>query len=130
MTEDANLSLPVGDPIDVEVPLRNEYAAVLRLFVASLGADAGFSIDELDDLKLAVSEVFSQMVDAAEVPEARARIRLTLADGSLGVHLTGGAASPLALDPLSTAILTSVVDGHHVADDGVRFVKSVTESAA
>lgn len=131
MSEDTNISLPGGDPIDVEVPLRNEYAATLRLFVAALGAEAGFSIDELDDLKLAVSEVFTQMVEASEGSTgARAHLRLTMADGSLGLHLTATPSASWELDPLSGAILASVVDAHHLAADGIRLVKSVTESVA
>ena len=130
MTDDADI-LPGGDAIDVDVPLRTEYAATIRLLVASLGADIGFSIDEIDDLKLAVSEVFTQMVEASGADSARrAHLRLTIDESSLGVHLSVGAdASPLALDPLSAAILSSVVDAHTVATDGVRLVKRVTESA-
>ena len=130
MTDDAD-NLPGGDAIDVDVPLRTEYAATIRLLVASLGADVGFSIDEIDDLKLAVSEVFTQMVEAdGEDDSRRAHLRLTIGGSSLGVHLSAGAdAAPLELDPLSTAILSSVVDAHTVTTDGVRLVKRVTESA-
>jgi serine/threonine-protein kinase RsbW len=131
MTDDADF-LPGGDAIDVDVPLRTDYAATIRLLVASLGADVGFSIDEIDDLKLAVSEVFTQMVEADDHDGTRrAHLRLTIGESSLGMHLSAGAdAPPLALDPLSTAILSSVVDAHTVATDGVRLVKRVTETAA
>ena len=131
MTDDDDI-LPGGDAIDVEVPLRTEYAATIRLLVASLGADAGFSIDEIDDLKLAVSEVFTQMVEVGgDTGTGRAHLRLTLGDASLGVHVSAGAdAGVLELDPLSTAILSSVVDAHRVTSDGVSLVKAVTESAA
>ncbi len=131
MVDDVEI-LPSGDFIGVEVPLRTKYAATIRLLVASLAADAGFSIDEIDDLKLAVSEVFTQMVEAdGERGAGRARLRLQLGDSSIGVHLTSDVdAGPLELDPLSTAILSSVVDAHRVATDGVSLVKHVTESVA
>jgi anti-sigma regulatory factor (Ser/Thr protein kinase) len=130
---DAAEILPDGDAIDVEVPLRTEYAATIRLFVASVGADAGFSLDEIDDLKLAVSEVFTQMVEqyTDDDPVGRAHLRLTVSDATIGVHVSaGGHAAPLALDPLSGAILSSVVDAHRVTGDGISLVKRVAESVA
>lgn len=130
MADDAEI-LPDGDAIDVEVPLRTEYAATIRLLVASVGADAGFSIDEIDDLKLAVSEVFTQMAEAAEGADGpgRAHIRLTVGDSALGVHVSAGTGM-IELDPLSEAILSSVVDAHRVAADGVSLVKHLAESVA
>ncbi len=130
---DAAEILPDGDAIDVEVPLRTEYAATIRLFVASVGADAGFSIDEIDDLKLAVSEVFTQMVEQhADADSAgRAHLRLTVGDATIGVHVSAGVdAGPLELDPLSGAILSSVVDAHRVTGNGVSLLKRVAESVA
>ena len=49
--------------VDVTVPLRAEFASIVRLIAASLGADAGFTVDDIDDLRLALSEVFSSLVD-------------------------------------------------------------------
>ncbi|MEP4648780.1 MAG: hypothetical protein ABJ314_01240, partial [Ilumatobacter sp.] len=54
------------DTIDIAVPLRDEHAATLRLIVASLGSENGLSIDEIDDVKLAVSEVFTLLTDDAD----------------------------------------------------------------
>ena len=134
MADDADI-LPSGEAIVLEVPLRTEYAATVRLLVASVGADAGFSIDEIDDVKLAVSEVFTQMVETADGTDesevGHARVRITVGDAALGVHVSAGVdAGPLELDPLSGAILASVVDAHRVTADGVSLVKRVAESVA
>ena len=61
--------------VDVTVPLRPEYASIVRLVTASLGADAGFTVDDIDDLRLAMSEVFSALVDASA-----GRLRISCCD--------------------------------------------------
>ena len=48
-----------GSTVRLQVPSRDEFASTVRVVVASIGADAGFSVDDIDDLRLAVSEVFS-----------------------------------------------------------------------
>jgi serine/threonine-protein kinase RsbW len=48
-----------ADAIQLTIPLRSEYGSILRLVAAASGADAEFSLDDIDDLRLAVSEVFS-----------------------------------------------------------------------
>jgi hypothetical protein len=58
-------SAPTSDGlglVEVSVPLRTGFIATLRTVAASLGADAGFSIDEIDDLRLAISEIVSSLV--------------------------------------------------------------------
>ena len=55
------------------MPFRTEFAATLRTVVAAVGSDAGFSVDELDDVRLALSEVFSVLVDA-DCGAGRARV--------------------------------------------------------
>ncbi len=65
---------PEYDTVDVSVPLRPRHASVLRTIAATLGADAGFSIDEIDDLRLGISEVFTILVDGAGA-DARVTVR-------------------------------------------------------
>ena len=63
--------------VDVTVPLRPEFASIVRLIAASLGADAGFSVDDIDDLRLALSEVFAALVDGDRSrPDSRVTIAL------------------------------------------------------
>jgi anti-sigma regulatory factor (Ser/Thr protein kinase) len=52
--------------VRLQVPLRAEFASTVRVVVASIGADAGFTVDDIDDLRLAVSEVFSSFWSDSE----------------------------------------------------------------
>ena len=114
----------------MSVPLRSEYAATVRMVAASLGADAGFSVDELDDVRLALSEVFSALADGDRrvgnrahvtfaVSEATIRIEVSTRDGDVNVEL----------DDLALGILRSVTDEFEVTSDAVKLVKRATEAA-
>ncbi len=118
------------DTIDIAVPLRDEHAATLRLIVASLGSENGLSIDEIDDVKLAVSEVFTLLSDdAEEVGATRAHVAYTVAPGSITITLHRGLDDErLVLDTLAETILSSVVDRHVVDNTGVTLVKVADEA--
>jgi hypothetical protein len=58
----------VGDPVQFDVPARVEYVGLLRMLVSSLAADRRDVDDEqLDDLRLAVSEACNLVVDSGAV---------------------------------------------------------------
>lgn len=103
--------------IVVTVPGHHALAATVRLLVTSLGADVGFDLDEIDDLKLAVDEVFSSAVDAGA-----GRVTITFVPGEAELTVSVGAAEAFELDQLARSILASVVDEvHH--HDAVTLVK-------
>ena len=116
-----------GDVVEVVVPLRPEFAATLRVVAASLGADAGFTVDEIDDLRLAISEVFSSLADGA----TEGRCRAAFARRDDGVTVTLGWESPAAavgLDDLAATILATVVDEYRSDVAGVTLVKRASEA--
>lgn len=121
------------DVIEVSLPLRPAFASMLRVIVASLGADAEFTVDEIDDLKLGVSEVFTMLADL-DHDSGRCSARFEVVDGGISVTIdrAGSAASGarVELDPLAVTILASVVDDAVIDDTGIRLVKRASESSA
>ncbi len=133
MPLDSRLDPPFADgsTIRLQVPLRDEFASTVRVVVASIGADAGFSVDDIDDLRLAVSEVFSSFdisadLDAAVVDLAarstiesdRTGVEIQLATSSDGVP-TGA----VDLDELATTIIRAAVDEFRIDAGVVTLVK-------
>lgn len=118
------------DTIEIVVPLRPEHAATLRVIVASLGSDNGLSIDEIDDLKLAVSEVFTLLEDDAEDAGAsRAHVGYLAEPGAIEITLHRGLQDEeLELDALAATILSSVVDRYVVDSTGITLVKLAAEA--
>lgn len=120
---------PNPDRIEITVPLRAEFASTLRTLVAAIGSDAGFSVDELDDLRLALSEVFSVLADAAP-DDGRARVSCWTTQGELTVAVAADTPGvSIVLDDLARNILDSVTDTVTVGADVVTFSKRSGELA-
>jgi anti-sigma regulatory factor (Ser/Thr protein kinase) len=121
-----------ADPVELSVPLRAQYGSTIRTVAASLGADAGFSVDELDDIRLALSEVFSALAEAAEDdPHARALVSFTVASRSVSIEVaSSNDSTSIEFDELALGILRSVTDEFEVTPTGAVFTKHATEAHA
>ena len=101
---------------------------------AALGADAGFSVDELDDIRLALSEVFSALAEVASDDadtDTRVQVSFAIDSGSIRIAVRpDGDATTIDLDDLALGILRSVTDEFDVTPTAVVFVKNATEAAA
>jgi len=112
------------------VPLRTEFVATLRTMAASLGADVGFSIDEIDDLRLALSEVVSSLLDIEGSPDDRITASFDLRGGGVTVTIaTDRVGVAIELDDLAVTILDSVVDRYEIDGANVTLVKMASEAA-
>ena len=122
-----------ADRIELTVPLDHHSARIMRVVAATLGADAGYSIDEIDDFRLALDEAFGLLVDAdaaANTDTAPARALCTFAP--LGATLQATLrrlddVPPATPDALATGILQVVVDEFRVADTVIVLRKRATE---
>jgi serine/threonine-protein kinase RsbW len=103
------------------VPAAADYLRLARLACADAGSRAGFDYEDIDDLRIAVTELCHLLI--GEGTTGHLTLELTTADGS--VMIAGHAPQPG--DPsdneFSETILARVVDTHsvHDADDGRRF---------
>ena len=92
-------------PVDLTVPATSEHLRVLRLVSASLAASIGLDVDRLDDLRIAVDELCSLLIEHAP---PGARLHLTLC-GEQGRLVAEGAlhdeAPAVEMDPVSQLIL-------------------------
>jgi serine/threonine-protein kinase RsbW len=115
------------DLFEVIVPLRTRYASTLRMIAASLGAEAGFNVDEIDDMRLALDEVFSLLADRHAGERVRTAFRL---DGDQLIARLSLESGPVDVEPdeLAANILRSVVDSYQFASDGVTLSKQASES--
>lgn len=120
--------------VELSVPAEAQYASAVRTMAAALGSDAGFSIDELDDIRLALSEVFSGLTDdAAEGAHTDTRVHLSFAIGQASIRIdvrTDDDATNIDLDELALGILRSVTDAVEITSTAVVLVKHATEAAA
>jgi serine/threonine-protein kinase RsbW len=86
-----------GDSVEVQVPADVAYVATLRLMAASLAARCDLTIDDIEDLRLAVDEACALLLPHA-APDARLEATFALRPGALSVTASvasaGGQATP------------------------------------
>ena len=108
----------VGEVVRLAVPGSLEYVRVVRLTAAAVAARLGFDVDEIEDLRVAVDELASVVIEAG----SGAEITFTFSSFD-DVFVVDGSASvdrKPTLDDLSRQILTVVVDEFEIsATDGM-----------
>jgi serine/threonine-protein kinase RsbW len=65
-----------SDFIEMLIPAKADYVGVARLTVSGIANRMGYSIDEIEDIKIAVSEACTNAVDHAYKEEENGKIRI------------------------------------------------------
>ena len=73
---------PDGDVVEVRIPADVVYVSTLRLTAASLAARCDLTIDDIEDLRLAVDEACALLLPHAK-PKTPLEARFVLATGPL-----------------------------------------------
>ena len=114
------------------IPANSSYLRLVRLVVASMGADAAFDIEAVEDLRIAADELVTAVLSAAQ-PDGSIAVELLLQDGVLSLSARTMVAEvpgaipddmQLALDPLAAHILNELVDEHEFKRVGREFCVS------
>jgi serine/threonine-protein kinase RsbW len=106
--------------VRLELPVDTRYIRVARLVASGLGSTAGFDVDGVDDLRIAVDELCSALFELAD----GGPVSLTFALSVGGVEVEGQAvaAPTAAIDPerfaLSEQILGVACDQYALSVDG------------
>ena len=79
--------------VELRIPARAEWVAVARLAAAAVGSRMRFSVDEIDDLKLAIAEACTNCIQRSEAIE-NIDIRWDVGVNELRVTVSGDGRSP------------------------------------
>jgi serine/threonine-protein kinase RsbW len=108
------------EQIRLTVPAGAEYARIARITTAGVATRLGFSIDDVEQLKLAVGEVWSVVV-GEQGWAGSLTLTYDVEPGALDVDVDAVGPCP-ALDPtsveLAAKLLHEVVDDHVLSADG------------
>jgi serine/threonine-protein kinase RsbW len=118
--------LRVGDRVELLFPARGDLVVLARLITAAISARAGFDIEELEDLRLAVGELCLLNLQGSDDTHGDLRLEFTVFDDAIDISCTlaGAAASSLSAieteaDQLGEQILAALVDDYgRQRDDG------------
>ncbi len=119
-------------PPDVELrlPAETAYVAVLRMTTAGLAARLDFTLDDIEDLRMAVGEACALVLEEA-VPGSDLVAGFDLGDGSIRVSIAADtlSAESAALDGSDSfgwQVLTALTTDVAASNDGPRRVVSFT----
>jgi serine/threonine-protein kinase RsbW len=120
-------ALRVGDRVELNFPARGDLVVLARLVTSAISARAGFDIEELEDLRLAVGELCLLALAGSDARHGDLHLEFTVFEDAIDIGCTLVGAAP-ALDPpadstdadqLSEQILSALVDGYgRQSDDG------------
>jgi serine/threonine-protein kinase RsbW len=111
------------DVVRLVVPASLEYVRIVRLTASGVASRLGFDVDEIENLRVAVDELASTLVDSG----GGGSLELTFAssDGELRIEgrTDANGSTDLALDELSSQILRAVCDKYElrVVDGSAQF---------
>ncbi|WP_421117825.1 hypothetical protein ACE2AJ_10260 [Aquihabitans daechungensis] len=119
------------DEIRLSLPALFPYGRVARLAVTGLASRNGYSYDEVEDLRIAVGELFGVLV-VEELPEERLELTCLLLPDALDITATRHPVAPIErVTDLSRQILAAVVDEVEIdePDGRIRIVKRLGSSS-
>jgi hypothetical protein len=99
--------------VRLEVPAAPEYLRISRIMAAGVASRVGFTLDEVEDLRIAIDEVCFSLV-GAKGRAGTISLRYLLDDDQLAVEgmgrFTDGLGNEPVVSALSDQILAAVVD--------------------
>jgi hypothetical protein len=111
-----------GEEVRLTMPATPQLLRVARLTAAGLAGRLGFSVDEIEDVKIAVDELCFALVGSKGRPGS---LTLTYRLGDRELEIDGDGTFPadgvdhaFAPSDLSAQILAAVVDDHDISRDG------------
>jgi serine/threonine-protein kinase RsbW len=114
-------------PVTLQIPAHSSLLRVARVAAASLAAELPFTVQDIEDLRIAVDEMSAAAIEGCG-PEAVLRLTLRVVDDQVEVHgLVEGAGPMPSLHPVAADLLGLVAPGFELGGDGVdrtfRFTK-------
>lgn len=122
------------DTVSIRIPASPAYLQVVRLIAAGLASRLGFTIDEIEDLKIAVDELCAYLT-GSQGREGELAIDFRVGDGQLAIEgrgeLAPGQKVRTDLTEFSKMILSTVVDSAELEgqDGSPRFALSKSKAS-
>lgn len=108
------------DEVKLTLPSTPEFMRLARVTASGLASRMGFTVDEVEDLRLAIDELCFALTGSPP-PDGTVELRYRLNGSGLEVdgigHFNGAARLPLTLTDLSERILDALVDEHELSSD-------------
>jgi serine/threonine-protein kinase RsbW len=106
---DGSASSPATDFVEIRLPADGAFLSVLRTATAALAARLNFTIDEIEDLRIAVDEACALVLVKA-VPEGELQCRFVIDPAAMTVSVTAPTrdGTPPARDSFAWMVLSAL----------------------
>jgi serine/threonine-protein kinase RsbW len=117
--------------VELRLPADSAYASVLRTTTAGLAARLDFTIDDIEDLRIAVGEASALVLPEAD-PGTDLICRFYLAPGELtiAVGVTAAASPAPDYDSFAWQVLTTLATSATATTEGGRYVVTMTMTSS
>ena len=117
--------------VELRLPAESGYVAVLRMTTAGLAARLDFTLDDIEDLRMAVGEACALVLENAN-PEGDLYAAFGLRDGSIRVSVSADALGDIEpdVDSFGWQVLTALTSEVVTSRDGrLRWVSFTVRSS-
>jgi len=113
--------------VELRLPADGAYASVLRTTTAALAARLDFTIDDIEDLRMAIAEAAAMVLEAAG-DDTELVSHFTLAPGEMTIAVGAGTPSPVEpeYDSFAWQVLTTLATSAKIESDDGRFTVTLT----
>jgi len=113
--------------VELRLPAEGVYATIVRTTAAGLAARLDFTIDEIEDLRIAIGEASALVMPQAD-PDADLMCRFLLGAGSITIELETAAVHEPEVDRASFAwqVLETLAEDVAAGSSGGRFLTRFT----
>lgn len=120
----------VEDEVVVRIPADPRHLRIVRMVAATFASDAGYSIDEVDDVRMAADEVCASVLEQTVTGPVTVTLRRRQGHLSMQAEAPADSDTAPALDELRAAILGAVADDFSSSATGGRVVAAFTKAGA
>lgn len=117
--------------VELRLPAESAYVAVLRMTTAGLAARLDFTLDDIEDLRMAVGEACALLLEHADA-RSDLRAAFDLSEGSIRVSISAGdlGGADLDLDSFGWQVLTALTTETTTRrEDGLHWVTFTVRSS-
>ena len=118
------------DEVSLKFPASFEYIRLARLVASGLAAQVNFTLDDIEDLRIAVDELCSALVEAAADRTSTVTVTFRIEGHQIqmeaDVPTTAGDGS-YVIDNISSHILRAAVDQHELEQGAERLIARMSK---
>jgi serine/threonine-protein kinase RsbW len=120
----------MSDEVSLKFPASFEYIRLARLVASGLAAQVNFNLDDIEDLRIAVDELCSALVEAAA--DRTSTVTVTFRVDDQQIHMEADVPTPAAngsyvIDDISSHILRAAVDRHELEQAAERLIARMSK---